>query len=416
MVPPDDAIELKPEKLEEEKEGGPSFPCDFYDANMAYKIGMAFLPGLASACIDNTTGGLFSTPASVAVGIRKEMVGYLIQESENFVAESVVLEDGADVQDPYDIISDFVDDFVSSKRNFFSGVYGWLLSERREDRIDDLVQEMEINSFWLLNRRISVAQTLLKNIDFKNIYYCSTNFKSIDDLEKHKSHCGFRTLACTNEGCSSSFSAIQMDSHDSICPFKILPCEQNCSGIIIRREMDRHCITICPMKLVKCPFYSVGCQSTIPQCTIDQHRTENLASHLIYILKVLHKEASTEELTERVKELEKLSSLGQLAPARDAKSLTILIKDLEAKIGPLKVVTNVKPSAEAADVIEKKEERTALPTKHVRFEEPPSKEEENINSPSKGSHHEDSCHGKGELVIDRISCGNRTGPSLANKS
>lgn len=310
MDPPADGIELKPEKLEEEKEGGPLFHCDFCDADVVYKIGQAFLPGLASACIDNTTGGLFKTPASVAVDIRREMVDYLIQRSENFVAESVVLEGGPDVEvsvDPYDIISDFVDDFVSSKRNFFSRVSGWLLSDKREDWIDDLVQEMELNGFWLLNRRNTVAQTLLKNLDFKNIYHCNMSFKSLEELEKHKSNCSFRSMTCTNEGCDSTFSVAQMDHHDSICPFKMLPCEQNCPDIIMRREMDRHCITICPMKLVKCPFYSVGCQSTIPQCTIEQHRSESLPCHLLYVLQVFHKEASPEDLKERVKELEKVN-------------------------------------------------------------------------------------------------------------
>ncbi|KAK6122745.1 hypothetical protein DH2020_043513 [Rehmannia glutinosa] len=401
MDPPADDIELKPEKLGEEKEGGPLFHCDFYDMDIVYKVGQALLPGLASACIDNTIGGIFKTPASVAVDIRREMVDYLIQRSENFVAESVVLEGGPDVEvsvDPHDIISDFVDDFVSSKRNFFSRVSGWILSEKREDWIDDLVQEMEINGFWLLNRRNSVAQTLLKNLDFKNIYHCSMSFKTLEDLGKHKSHCSFRTMTCQNEGCDSSFSAAQMDHHDSICPFKILPCEQNCPDSIMRREMDRHCITICPMKLVKCPFYSVGCQSTIPQCTIEQHRSDSLPSHLLYILQVFHKEASVEDLKERSKELEKLSSPGQLASARDARSLTTVIKNLEKKLGPLKINTNSKLNEEVPDSIEKKEEKTGMPNKHVRFENPPGEKEETANSHSKVSEHEYSIHEKGELM------------------
>ncbi|KAK6145867.1 hypothetical protein DH2020_019736 [Rehmannia glutinosa] len=264
MDPPADDIELKPEKLGEEKEGGPLFHCDFYDMDIVYKVGQALLPGLASACIDNTIGGIFKTPASVAVDIRREMVDYLIQRSENFVAESVVLEGGPDVEvsvDPHDIISDFVDDF-----------------------------------------------------------------------------------------------------------------------------------------LVKCPFYSVGCQSTIPQCTIEQHRSDSLPSHLLYILQVFHKEASAEDLKERSKELEKLSSPGQLASARDARSLTTVIKNLEKKLGPLKINTNSKLNEEVPDSIEKKEEKTGMPNKHVRFENPPGEKEEIVNSHSKVIEHEDSIHEKGELM------------------
>ncbi|GFP84152.1 tnf receptor-associated factor family protein ddb_g0290931 [Phtheirospermum japonicum] len=446
MDPPADDIDLKPEKLEEEKDSGPLFHCEFFDMDIVHKIGQALLPGLASACIDNTIGGLFKTPASVAVDLRREMVDYLIQRSENFVAESVVLEGGPDVDvsvDPYDIIPDFVDDFVSSKRNFFSRVSGWILSEKREDWIDDLVQEMEVNGFWLSSRRDSVAQTLLKNLDFKNSYHCSMSFRSEEDLERHKPNCGFRTMSCENEGCDSSFSAAQMEHHDSTCPFKILPCEQNCVDSIMRREMDRHCITICPMKLVKCPFHAVGCQSTVPQSLVEGHRSESLDNHLIYILKGFHKETPHEDLKERAKEIEKLCSREQLASTRDARSLTNLIKRLEARLGPLKI----KPKEEEdnnKDLIDDKKEEAG--TKHVRFENPPSekdelaaasisvqeenpkdsvsptkvgepigklpkeenlkespggdheKEEKAVNSHSKASDYNDSSHEKGELV------------------
>ncbi|KAL8456245.1 hypothetical protein ACS0TY_034456 [Phlomoides rotata] len=415
MDPPGDGIGLQPEKLEEEKEGGPLLHCDLCDANVIYKIAQAFLPGLASACIDNTTGGLFKTPAAVAVDIRREMVDYLILRSENLVAESVVLEGFPDVEvsvDPYDIISDFVDDFVSSKRNFFSRVSGWLLSDKREDWIDDFVQEMEVNGFWLMNRRNTVAQTLLKNLDFRNIYHCNRNFKSIEDLEKHKSDCSFRTMTCSNEGCDSSFSVAQMEQHDSICPFKMLQCEQNCPNIIMRRDMDRHCITTCPMKLVKCPFYSVGCQSTIPQSTIEQHRSESLACHLLYVLQVLHKEASPEDLKDRANELEKISSPGRLISARDARSLTFAVKDLEAKLGPLKVKTNAKPDEEDKGLIDKKEEETDKPVKHVRFDGHPSEKEALVDLHSSDSDIEDSSNRNGDLMESST---NVNAPLLTNK-
>ncbi|KAL0334259.1 UNVERIFIED_CONTAM: hypothetical protein Sangu_1582100 [Sesamum angustifolium] len=387
MNPPADDVDLKPEKLEQEKEGGASFHCDLYDEDLVHKIAQEFLPGLASACVDNTTGGLFRSPASVAVEIRREMVDYLVQRSENFVAESVVLEGvpNAEVpEDPHDIIANFVDDFASSKRNFFSRVSGWVLSDKREDKIDDFVQEMEINGFWLLNRREAVAQTLLKNVDFKNIYHCNMSFKTEEDLEDHKLNCGFRTMTCINEGCSSRFCAAQSDHHDLVCPFKILKCEQNCSAIIMRREMDRHCITVCPMKLVKCPFHSVGCQSSIPQCTVGQHKSEDLRSHLLYVLQVIHKDAAVEDLKERVEELIELSS-GKLAGARDARSLTSAIKGLEAKLGPLKVKTTAKDSDEVGDLSDKKDESSGSPTKHVRFEESPVSKIESVNSPPKSS-------------------------------
>ncbi|CAL5352070.1 unnamed protein product [Camellia sinensis] len=400
-------VEIKPEKFEEVKEAGPSYHCGLFDTEIVHKIAQEFLPGLASACVDNTTGGLFKSPASVAVEIRKEMVEFLTLRSETFVAESVILEGGpeAEVSDnPYDIISNFVDDFASSKRNIFSRVSGWLLSERREDRIDDFVQEMEINGFWFIERREVIAQTLLKNVDFKNIFHCNMKFNSAEELSGHNPQCGFRTVDCTNEGCNARFCAAHLENHDSICPFKVLPCEQKCSASIMRREMDKHCITICPMKLMNCPFYQVGCQSSVSQSTIEQHRLENLQSHLLYILQVVHKDASLDDLKKRVEQLEELDSPGRLAAARDVRSLTFASKDLEAKLGPLEVNINVKVS-DSEDHIEspnKKEESAQSATQEEgRAElsiEPPNKKEHNESPPQEAEEHNESLPKKEECA------------------
>lgn len=346
---PANDVEFVTEKIDDEKEGGPAFKCDLADTEIIHKIAQEFLPGLATACVDNTTGDIFRSPASVAVDMRKELVDYLNQRSETFVAESVivegVLESGAP-DNPYDLISDFVDEFASSKRNLLSRVSGWLLSEKREDKIDDFVQEMEINGFWLLDGREVIAETLLKNVDFKNAFHCNMKFNSAEELAQHVSLCSFRPMACENEGCNARFCASHLEKHDSACPFKIIPCEQKCSDNIRRREMDRHCITVCKMKLVNCPFYAVGCQSTIPHCMTEQHCSDTIHLHLLHILQGIHKEASEEDLKRRVEQLEKAASSNQLAEARNVRSLTSKVKDLEAKLGPLEVHTKNKEDSE----------------------------------------------------------------------
>ncbi|CAN4090203.1 unnamed protein product [Withania somnifera] len=358
--------ETKPVAIEEVEEEDSPFCCNLIDAEMVQKVADELLPGLASACIDNTTGGILKSPASVAVDIRREMVDYLVQRSEMFVAESVVLEGDSvtEVSDnPHDIILDFIDDFSQSKRNFFSKVSAWMLSERREEQIDDFVQELEMNGFWLMPRREAVAQTSIRIVDFKNIYHCSMKFKTEVELLKHISSCSFRELHCENEGCNARFSAAQLELHDSTCPFKILQCEQKCPETLMRREMDRHCITVCPMKLANCPFYPVGCVSTIPQCKTDQHRLENLQSHLIHILKLIHKEGSFEALKKRAEQLLEASIPGRLADARDARSLTTAIKSVDAKLGPLAVEENTEENAEDAELKDEKKDGTDLSTK-----------------------------------------------------
>ncbi|XP_061372170.1 uncharacterized protein LOC133314670 [Gastrolobium bilobum] len=340
-------VDLGPEKIEDEKERGPLLYCDLCDTEVVHKLAQMFLPGLASACVDNTSGDLFKTPGSVTVDLRKEMIDYLTLRSESFVAESVILEGGPDgeVSDhPFDIISNFVDDYASSKRNLFSRVSGWLLSEKREDKIDDFVQEMEMNGFWTLDRRETIAENLLKNVDFENAFHCSMKFSSAEELDNHVHNCNFRPMICQNEGCNAKFCAGHLNKHDSTCPFKIIPCEQKCSASIMRREMDRHCITVCPMKLVNCPFYAVGCRSAVAQCMIEKHRSDDVDSHLWHLLKGIHKEAYGEDLNRRVEQI--ASSSSQLAKARDVRSLNIIVKDLEAKLGPLEVSSVKKNSAE----------------------------------------------------------------------
>ena len=303
-------VDLGPERIQEEKVGGPVFFCDNCDTEVVHKLAQMFLPGLATACVDNTSGDFFKTPGSVAVDLRKEMIEYLTQRSESFVAESVILEGGPDgeVSDhPFDIISNFVDDFASSKRNLFTRVSGLLLSEMREDKIDDFIQEMEMNGFWPLDRRETIAETFIKNVDFKNKFHCGTKFNSAAELANHVSHCNFRTMICENEGCNARFTAGHLEKHDSTCPFKIIPCEQRCSDRIMRREMDRHCITVCPMKLVNCPFYAVGCRSAIAQCLIEKHRSDDVRSHLWHLLKGKYKQASGEDLQQRVEQIVQVS-------------------------------------------------------------------------------------------------------------
>ncbi|MQM01995.1 hypothetical protein Taro_034757 [Colocasia esculenta] len=334
-----------PRGSEPARDGGSAFLCSLCDLDQVHKISQLLLPGLAAACVDSTTGDLFRGPASVAVDVRKDMVEFLGRMSESYVAESVLLHaqegggaaapatpdaaaapaqadpdseaaapedavEGEQLQ-PMDIVSDFLEDFAASKRNLLSRVSGWLMSETREDKVDDFVQEMETNGFWLADRRVALAETLLRNLDYDNTYHCGMGFDTAEELAAHRGECRFRPVRCGNEGCNATFCAVHSDKHDSACPFKILLCEQNCGQSIPRREMDRHCITVCTMKLVNCPFYQVGCRTdAFPRCQIERHCSDSLQSHLLYVLQVIHKQddVTVDELKQRAEQLEKARS------------------------------------------------------------------------------------------------------------
>ncbi|XP_072963108.1 uncharacterized protein [Typha angustifolia] len=316
-----------------------SFECNYCDKELVHRIAQLLLPGLAAACVDSTTGDLFNSPSFVAVDMRKEMIDYLTHRSETFVAESLMRGDGTQdpaeeiSNNPTEIISIFIDEFSGLKRNLLGSISGWLLSETQEDKIDDFVQDMEINMFWLVDRREAIAEVLLKNIDFNNTFHCAMKFSTAEQLAEHQSYCIFRPMNCTHEGCAAKFSAGHIEKHESVCPFKVLPCEQQCSQSLMRHEMDRHCITVCPMKLINCPFNQIGCQSTFPQCTLEKHCSEFLHSHLLYILQINHEqEASMEELDKRAELLEKSQSLSNLSKSLNVRSLTSAIKAQEAKM------------------------------------------------------------------------------------
>ncbi|XP_052118895.1 uncharacterized protein LOC107492584 [Arachis duranensis] len=351
MNPPtiDFKVDLNSERVEEEKmEGGSMLYCDLCDTEVVYKLAQMLLPGLATSCVDSTAGS-FKTPGSVAVDLRKEMIIYITQRSETFVAESIVLDGGPNGEEsdhPFDIISNFVDDFAISKRNLFTRVSGLLLTDMREDKIDDFMQEMELTGFWPLERRETIAEAILKNVDIKNEFHCAMKFRSVDDLAVHAFHCNFRPLFCENEGCNARLIAKHLEKHDSICPFKIIPCEQKCSDSIMRRAMDRHCITVCPMKLVDCPFHSLGCRSAIAQCVIEKHCADDVRSHLWHLLKGMYKQASGEDLQRRVQQIVQASPGSRLAEARDVRSLNFVVKDIEAKLGPFELGSAKKNSTE----------------------------------------------------------------------
>jgi hypothetical protein len=84
-------------------------------------VAQLLLTGLATAYIDNTTDDL--SYASVAITLRKEMVDYLKERSENssqsqlLVQLIVVLNQQVKVSDdPTEAISDFMDEFADVKR------------------------------------------------------------------------------------------------------------------------------------------------------------------------------------------------------------------------------------------------------------------------------------------------------------
>lgn len=316
------------------------FYCDYYDSEAAKRIEEMLLLGLASTCVDSTKADLFKSPSSVVAEIRAEMEEYLMNRSKAYYAEyitpqNVEFESTGDTfnGNPISIISKFLDEFSTSKLNLLSRVSGWLLSESRDEKVNKFLLEIEAYMFWPTHEREVLTTTILRIVDCERKFHCHTRFTSFDSYGEHRNKCEFRPVSCLNEGCASCFSARYLLKHDSECPFKMLPCQQNCSQHVARQEMSRHCKTVCPMKIVNCPFMEAGCHANFPQHETEKHLSEFLHSHLLYILRIISKQESfIDELNQRILLLEKAQSLNEQSEALDVRSLTLAIKEQQAKM------------------------------------------------------------------------------------
>ncbi|XP_066327886.1 uncharacterized protein [Miscanthus floridulus] len=321
------------------EEDGYSSRCDLCDTEVVHSMAELLLRGLATASVDSTTGDIFKSASSVVAAVKTELENYLLVRTESLIREFV---DGAqDHSDqlmkastrPTEFLSDLIDEFVASKRNLLSHVSGFLSSESRLNKIKDFMQKMEMENVWTLDVRQATAETILESIDMKCIFHCPENFAEQDKLADHRSQCKFRVVDCKNDGCSISLSAIHIEEHDSICPFKALPCEQLCEQHVMRCEMDKHCATVCAMKLINCPFYHVGCETAFPQGNLENHCSKLLQTHLLYVLQASTRQnAAVNDMNQRLQLLEKAQSLNQISGALDVRSLTLIIKEQEEKI------------------------------------------------------------------------------------
>lgn len=321
------------------EEDGYSSRCDLCDTEVVHSMAELLLRGLATTSVDSTTGDIFKSASSVVAAVKTELENYLLVRTESLIREFV---DGAqDHSDqlmkastrPTEFLSDLIDDFVASKRNLLSHVSGFLSSESRLNKIKDFMQKMEMENVWTLDVRQATAETILESIDMKCIFHCPEKFVEQDKLADHRSQCKFRVVDCKNDGCTVSLSAIRIEEHDSICPFKALPCEQLCEQHVMRCEMDKHCATVCPMKLINCPFYHVGCETAFPQGNLENHCLKLLQTHLLYVLEASTRQnAALNDMNQQLQLLEKAQSLNEISGALDVRSLTLIIKEQEAKI------------------------------------------------------------------------------------
>ncbi|KAF3337871.1 TNF receptor-associated factor family protein [Carex littledalei] len=302
-------IEQEPEvaaQVAENNEEYSLLPCKHCDIDIVQKLEEVLLHGLATACVEKTASDLFRGPTTVAPEVSKEMVESLIEKTELLLSEFSVEADENLEQikkastHPVEYISELVETFIGSKRNLLIRVSGWISSETREAKIDDTANQIaESNSFR------SISEVLLRNMDIKGNFHCPEKFSTESEFDLHRENCEFRP---------------------------VLPCDQECGEWVVRYEMEKHCSTICKMRLINCPFYNVGCESAFPCISLEKHCGEHVQQHLICVLRAVQRQGSfNEDLKQRVQLLEKSQSLDEMSGALDMRTMTLLLKEQEVK-------------------------------------------------------------------------------------
>ncbi|XP_024519116.1 TNF receptor-associated factor 6 [Selaginella moellendorffii] len=309
--------------------------CGYMDVRELQRIERSLQRSLAAATLERASGEIFgrrpSSLVALAAEVKKEMLDFLDQSSDSF----------REFAPPSAAVDDLLGEFVRSKKNLLrrmSTKIGLADQTSREGKLDEILGDLQRGGgAWDLGQCESFARSLLARVDHhRQSSHCRERVDSLEALAAHKKDCRFRPLACENDGCGEIFSAMDAASHDRECPFKVLDCEQGCGDGVARMEMERHCSTVCSMKMVSCPFSSAGCSHVLPQGALEQHHSSMQTTHLLFVLESLERHRlGSDSLVQRLSILEKSMSLTERISAADVKSLAITVKEQDAKIKKL---------------------------------------------------------------------------------
>lgn len=327
--------------------------CGYYDVQQIQPIVQQLLHALAAACIEKASADPFKKPGSFVEDIRVEMIEYLHQQVESYALGSGNLNGSSRFQTPVKVVGDVLQGFLRSKRSLFRRVSSKILSgDINNGRIEEFVQELDRMGSWLAGKREIVAKSLLKRADRSRMNHCDMKFEKSQELAEHKAKCPLRPTMCANEGCAEALSAIHYEEHDGMCAFKSLPCKQGCEITVLRKDMETHCSTICPNKMIPCPFNRVGCAAVLQQCSLEKHYANFMPNHLLYVLQSFHKQESTvANQTQRIHLLEKTFTIAQRSEAVDVGSLSLTVKEQEVRIKSLEQeVSKLRQELKAIDV------------------------------------------------------------------
>ena len=102
---------------------------------------------------------------------------------------------------------------------------------------------------------------------------------SKNTLKVTESECPRRTVYCQFCYATNEWQFIE-GKHKDLCPKFPLACPNFCDILSIPREDLAEHIRVCPLELVRCEFYTIGCTDMMSRRDQKQHNADNLHEHL----------------------------------------------------------------------------------------------------------------------------------------
>ena len=135
-----------------------------------------------------------------------------------------------------------------------------------------------------------------------------------EDMERHKEECELEVISCSNN-CGEKFERRYLVNHIGMecpcrntyceycydigeyqyiegqhkeeCPKLPLPCPNECEvGFVPREDMEAH-KEECPLEVIWCEYYNVGCRARMIRKDQEKHKKEKIEEHLMMTMQKL---------------------------------------------------------------------------------------------------------------------------------
>lgn len=126
---------------------------------------------------------------------------------------------------------------------------------------------------------------------------CSETKYDKREIEEHEKTCDFRIVQC--DLCKESLAHNALDQHrETLCKNATIPCPNSC-GTSLPRLLENLHLEGCEMRIIPCPFSSMGCVFQGPAKSMSQHEADSVAHHCFLNSQCLEsmKESSEKEIS-----------------------------------------------------------------------------------------------------------------------